>query len=46
MAFFNDLDALASAATFVAIIVFCSVTFLNVRDWRNHWKIEADGRAN
>jgi len=45
MTFLNDLDALAWAATIVALVVCCSVTFLNIRDWRNHWKIEPDGRA-
>lgn len=41
----NDLDFLACAATLVAIVVCCSVTFLNFRDWLNHWRIEVDGRA-
>ena len=45
MAFVNDLDALAWVATFVAIVVCGSVTFLDLRDWQNHWKIEVDGRA-
>jgi len=45
MAILNDLDALAWAATIVALVVCCSVAFLNFRDWRNHWKIEPDGRA-
>lgn len=45
MAILNDLDALACAATLVAIVVCCSVTFLNFRDWRNQWRIEVDGRA-
>lgn len=45
MDFLSDLDPLAWAAMLVAVVVFCSVMFLNVRDWRNHWKIEVDGRA-
>jgi hypothetical protein len=44
MTFLNDLDALAWVAMFVAILVFCSVTFLNVRDWRNHWKVDFEAR--
>jgi hypothetical protein len=45
MAFLNDLDAFALAATLTAIVVSGTVTFLNFRDWQNHWKIEVDGRA-
>jgi hypothetical protein len=44
VAFLNDLDALASVATLAAIVVFCSVTFLNLRDWRNHWTVDFEGR--
>jgi hypothetical protein len=44
MTFLSDLDPLAWVATFVAIIVFCSVTFLNLRDWRNHWTIDFEAR--
>ena len=40
MAFVNDLDPLAWAAMFAAVITFCSVTFLNLRDWRNHWTVD------
>lgn len=40
MAFVNDLDALAWAAFFAAIVVFCCVTFLNIRDWRNDWTVD------
>ena len=40
MAFVSDLDPLAWAAMFAAIIAFCSVTFLNFRDLRNHWKVD------
>ena len=46
MAFLNDLDALAWAATIVTILVWCLVTFVNVQDWRDHRKIDVfDGRA-
>jgi hypothetical protein len=44
MAFVNDLDALAWVAIFATIIVCCSVTFLNLRDWRNNWKVDFEGR--
>lgn len=40
MAFVNDLDPLAWAAAFAAVIVFCSVTFLNFRDWQNNWSVD------
>ena len=40
MAFVNDLDPVAWAATFAAIVVFCCVTFLNIRDWRNDWTVD------
>lgn len=45
MAFLNDLDFLACAATVAAIVICGTVTFLNLRDWRNHWRIEPDGRT-
>jgi hypothetical protein len=45
MAFLNDLDALSWAATIVALLVSCLVTFVNFQDWRDHQKIEFDGRA-
>lgn len=45
MPFVNDLDALTWAATFAAIVVCCFVTIANLQDWRNHLKIEVDGRA-
>jgi hypothetical protein len=46
MAFFNDLDALVWVATLVAIVVCCSVTFVNFQDWWSHRRIEIfDGRA-
>jgi hypothetical protein len=45
MAFLNDLDLPSCAATLVAIVVCFSVTFLNLRDWRNHWRIEVDERT-
>jgi len=46
MAFLNDLDALAWAATIVAILVWCLVTFVNFQDWLDHRKIDVfDGRA-
>jgi hypothetical protein len=46
MAFLNDLDALAWAATIVALVVCCLVTFVNFQDWRDHQKIDVyDGRA-
>lgn len=44
MTFLSDLDPLAWVATFVAILVFCSVTFLNLRDWRNHWTVDFEAR--
>ena len=40
MALFNDLDGLAWAAMFAAIVVSCAVTFLNLRDRRNHWTVD------
>lgn len=40
MAFVNDLDPLAWAAMFAAVLAFCSVTFLNFRDWRNDWTVD------
>jgi hypothetical protein len=40
MAFLNDLDPWAWAAIFAALVVFCCVTFLNMRDWRNHWTVD------
>lgn len=46
MAFVNDLDALAWAAMFAAIVVCCFVTIANFQDWRNHLKIDiSDGRG-
>lgn len=45
MAFLNDLDLLAWAAVFAAIVVSCFVTIANLQDWRNHVKVEVDGRA-
>jgi hypothetical protein len=45
MAFLNDLDALTWAATIVALVVCCSVTFVNFQDWRDYRKIEIDGKA-
>jgi hypothetical protein len=45
-AIFNDLDVLAWAAMIVAVVVWCLVTLVNVRDWRDHQRIETfDGRA-
>jgi hypothetical protein len=44
MTFLSDLDPLAWVAMFAAILVFCSVTFLNFRDWRNHWKVDFEAR--
>lgn len=44
MVFVNDLDALAWAAMFAAILVSFAVTFLNVRDWRNHWTVDFGNR--
>jgi hypothetical protein len=45
MAFLSDLDPLVVVATFVTILVCCFVTFQNIQDWRDHQKIEFDGRA-
>lgn len=45
MTFLNDLDLFAWAAAFAAILVSCVVTIANFQDWRNHLKIEVDGRA-
>ena len=42
MAFLNDLDALAWAATIVALVVCCLLTFVNIQDWRDNQKIEID----
>lgn len=44
MTFLNDLDPVAWVALFAAIIVFGSVTFLNFRDWRNHWPVDFGAR--
>jgi hypothetical protein len=44
MTLVNDLDPLAWVAMFVAAMVFCSVTFLNVRDWRNQWRVDYGDR--
>jgi hypothetical protein len=44
MTFLNDLDPVAWVALFAAVIVFCSVTFLNLRDWRNHWPVDFGAR--
>lgn len=44
MTFVNDLDPLAWVAMFAAVIVFCSVTFLNFRDWQNGWTVDFDKR--
>ncbi len=44
MAFDNDLDAVVCAATIVTLVVCCSITFLDLRDCRNHWPIEAGAR--
>lgn len=44
MAIINDLDPLAWVAMVVAVIVFCSVTFLNFRDWRNEWTVDFGAR--
>lgn len=46
MTFLNDLDGLVWAATIVAIVVSCLVTFVNFQDWLDHRKIDVfDGRA-
>jgi hypothetical protein len=45
MSFLDDLDVLAWVATFAAIVVCCSVTFLYFQDWRDQVKIEFDGRG-
>jgi hypothetical protein len=45
MTFLSDLDPLVVVATFVTILVCCFVTFQNIQDWRDHLKIEIDGRA-
>jgi hypothetical protein len=42
MAFLNDLDAFAWAATIVALVVCGVLTFANIQDWRDHQKIEID----
>ena len=42
MAFLNDLDAFAWAATILALVVGCLLTFANFQDWRDHQKIEID----
>lgn len=44
MAFVNDLDPVAWAAMSLAILAFCSVTFLNFRDWRNDWTVDFGAR--
>ena len=44
MSFLNDLDPMSWIATFAAIVVCCAVTFLNLRDWRNQWKVDFEGR--
>ena len=47
MAFLNDLDALVWAATIVAFVVWCLVTFVNFQDWRDHQKIDVyDGKGH
>ncbi len=42
MAFLNDLDVFAWAATTAALVVVCLLTFINIQDWRDHQKIEID----
>jgi hypothetical protein len=46
MAFLNDLDAWAWAGLLAAIVVFGSVMFVNLQDWRDRRRIEIfDGRG-
>jgi hypothetical protein len=40
----NDLDPWCWAAAIVAFVVASSITFLNVRDWHDHSKIEVEGQ--
>jgi hypothetical protein len=46
MAFLNDLDGFAWAATIVATVACCLVTLVDIQDWLDHRRIDVtDGRT-